>query len=385
VRYKSSKIFFVVLKNLLAFFTGGVLSALATLLFAKPILEFAIKKDVGLSIVAIAPILILIYSVIFGIVGGLLGVIIYNLIKFSQKNKKEMLSTSEQAKIIEMRSKVAVLCPDNDSEAHTILKLADKAGISTIVSKQPHGAKLSLETNLESKLAQLKKQEIWIVETPGVEKENELRNKGINVRIIDHHTYGDLDRLTDFENNGTKLSSLEQFLAMAKIDDKEIQSWSLNPKTIRGIGIMDAKYVRGLREAKYSKEEMNLVLKLQQEIEKEIRPEFDKILKLAEKDWKNRIERNGYLIINSIHGGDIRHAISKISIIHNMDAVPMIINIKNGEKICVQNVDSKIVDKLKKGIKGKTYTFGSGRCWGVDNREQVEKVTLKDIFRILEK
>ena len=300
-------------------------------------------------------------------------------------NKKEISNISERAKIMEMRSKVAVLCPDNDSEAHMILRLAKKADISTIRSEQPHGASLSLETDLESKLAQLKKQEIWIVETPGVEKENELRSKGINVRIIDHHTYGDLDRLTDLESGKIKPSSLEQFLIMAKIDDKEIQSWGLNPKTIRGIGIMDAKYLRGLREAKYSREEMDLVLKLQREIEKEIRPEFDKILKLAEKDWENRIERNGYLIINSMHGGDIRHAISKISIIHDMDAIPMIINIENGEKICVQNVSSEIVDKLKKGIEGKTYTFGSGRCWGVDNREQVKKVTLEEILKILEK
>ncbi|MBU4348492.1 hypothetical protein KJ671_03285 [Patescibacteria group bacterium] len=290
-----------------------------------------------------------------------------------------------ETKTMEIRSKVVLLCPDNDSESHIILQLAEKAGISTIRSKQPHGANLSLETNLESKLAHLKKQEIWIVETPGVEKEKELKDKGINVKIIDHHTYKDLDRLTDLESGDIKLSSLEQFLAMAKIDDEEIQNWGFNPKTIRGIGIMDAKYVRGLREAEYSEEEINRVLKLQQEIEKEIRPNFDKLLKLAEKDWENRIERSDYLIINSIHGGDMRHAISKISIIHNMDTVPMIINIENGEKICVQNVELKIIEKLKKEIKGKTYTFGSGRCWGVDNKDQDKKVTLEEVLCVLEK
>ena len=87
MKYKVSKVFFTIFKNLLAFLAGGILSVLTTLLFAKPILEFAVKKDVGLSIVALAPVLILIYSILFGIVGGLLGIVIYNLIKFFKRRK----------------------------------------------------------------------------------------------------------------------------------------------------------------------------------------------------------------------------------------------------------------------------------------------------------
>ena len=75
------------LKNSLAFLTGGVLSVLATLIFAKPILEFTINKDVGLGIVALAPVLIIIYSMIFGVAGGLLGIIIYNFIRYFKRKR----------------------------------------------------------------------------------------------------------------------------------------------------------------------------------------------------------------------------------------------------------------------------------------------------------
>lgn len=308
---------------------------------------------------------------------------VYNETMFKKRNKKERANTMGQAEKTEIRSKAVLLCPDNDSESHMILRLAEKAGMAVIRSKQPHGADLNLETDLEAQLSEFKKPEIWIVETPGMEKEQELKKEGFNVRIIDHHTYNDLDRLIDPETGAQKLSSLEQFLAMAEIDDDEMRSWGLDPKMIRGIGIMDAKYVRGLREAGYSQEEINSVIKLEQELAEEIRPESGKLMELAEEDWKNRAERGGYLIIKSRHGGDMRGAISEVSIIHNMDAIPMIISVRNGEKITVQNISLEIADKLKKNIKGKTYTFGSGRCWGVNNKDQDKKVALEEIIGVL--
>jgi inorganic pyrophosphatase/exopolyphosphatase len=121
------------------------------------------------------------------------------------------------------RSNVVILCPDNDSEAHMILQLAEKANISIVRSEQPHGAKLELEPNLESKLAKINKREIWIVETPGIEKEQELIKNGYNIKIIDHHTYNNFDRLTDPVTGLRKPSSLEQFLTLANIDDDEIK------------------------------------------------------------------------------------------------------------------------------------------------------------------
>jgi hypothetical protein len=64
-----------------------VLSGITTLLCAKPLLELAIKKDIGLGIIAIAPVLILIYSIIFGIIGGFIAITIYNLAKFINRKR----------------------------------------------------------------------------------------------------------------------------------------------------------------------------------------------------------------------------------------------------------------------------------------------------------
>lgn len=290
----------------------------------------------------------------------------------------------DKNKIKETRSKVVLLCPDNDSEAHMILVLAEKAGITTIHSKQPHGAKLELELDLDSKLALLNKSEIWIVETPGIEKENELNTKGYEVKIIDHHTYDDMDRLVDPVTGLKKPSSLEQFLTLAGIDDDEMKSWDFNPKTVRGIGIMDSRYVQGLREVGYTKEEINCVLDLHKEITNIIRPDFAKVMTIAEEDWKNRTEWNGFLIIKSKHGGDIRTAISEVSIYNGADTIPMIISTGDGEKISVQNVNSEITSELMRKIKGaETYTFGSGNCWGVNNKNQSVIITLENVLNVL--
>lgn len=198
--------------------------------------------------------------------------------------KHNKLEKDPKIEAEQVRSRAVLLCPDNDAEADMILTVAEKAGMSVIRSQQPHGANLSLEPDLELKLSEFKKPEIWIVETPGLEKEGELTSQGFDVKIIDHHTYQNIDRLTDPETGNKKLSSLEQFLAMAKIRDDEMEEWGLNPKIVRGIGIMDARYVRGLRDAGYSKDEIDKVFELKRKIIEKIQPEFDKLLKLAKED-----------------------------------------------------------------------------------------------------
>jgi RimJ/RimL family protein N-acetyltransferase len=82
------KIIFMVLKNLAAFLGGGVLGILLLVIFIKPILELTIRKDVGLGIIAVAPAIILIYGILFAIGGGVLGIIVYNFVKFILNRKK---------------------------------------------------------------------------------------------------------------------------------------------------------------------------------------------------------------------------------------------------------------------------------------------------------
>ena len=79
------KLLAVVFKNLAVFLVGGVMGAVATLLFAEPLLKATIKQDVGLGIIAIAPALLVIYSLILGLAGGFLAIIIYNLTKLKKR------------------------------------------------------------------------------------------------------------------------------------------------------------------------------------------------------------------------------------------------------------------------------------------------------------
>jgi len=78
--HKSFKILLTIVKNLLAFLAGAVVGALATLVYARQLLEHAVTQDVGLGIIAVAPVVIVIYGVLFGMVGGILGIIIYNIV-----------------------------------------------------------------------------------------------------------------------------------------------------------------------------------------------------------------------------------------------------------------------------------------------------------------
>jgi len=81
LKRKIYKFFSTVLKNLISFFVGATFGILTVIMFAEPLLKFAINKDVGLGIIALAPAMLIMYSLIFGIIGGVLGIIGYNLFK----------------------------------------------------------------------------------------------------------------------------------------------------------------------------------------------------------------------------------------------------------------------------------------------------------------
>lgn len=82
---KISRILIVILKNLAIFLFSGLLTVLLIFLFSKKnIIDLVSNPDLGLGIIAIIPVLI-IYFIIFGIAGGLLGVIIYHLFNFFRK------------------------------------------------------------------------------------------------------------------------------------------------------------------------------------------------------------------------------------------------------------------------------------------------------------
>ena len=80
-------VFFGFIKNAFVFLGSGVFSFVVIFSFSKKsILGLLNNKDMGLSAVVLAPVF-LIYFVVFGIAGGMLGVIIYNLVKFFKRQK----------------------------------------------------------------------------------------------------------------------------------------------------------------------------------------------------------------------------------------------------------------------------------------------------------
>jgi len=82
------KVLKIILKNFLALICGAVFGAAILLIFLKPILYAAIPKDAGLAVIALAPALLVIYGIIFTIGGGILAVILYNLILILKKLRK---------------------------------------------------------------------------------------------------------------------------------------------------------------------------------------------------------------------------------------------------------------------------------------------------------
>lgn len=133
------------------------------------------------------------------------------------------------------------IIPQNDGEAYGISDLLTSVGAPDIRrSQQPWGARLDLEP--VSTFIDLK-QTVVIVEMPSPHKEEELRQLNHSVIIIDHHSYGDLDR-------NHSLCSLEQ---MAQLLGVSLTPW------LQALAMNDRSYIYGLRQTGYSLETIKKV------------------------------------------------------------------------------------------------------------------------------
>ena len=205
------------------------------------------------------------------------------------------------------------------------------------------------------------------------------------IRIIDHHTYGTLDRLNDPHSRLRNKSSLEQFLDEAGITDEELREWGYEPKVVRGLGIFDDRFAQGLRDEGYASQEIAAVIALSTGFSSEMNPSFEEIAKAAEEDWKNRELWRGYVVVRSDFRLDVRGAISHIMIREGVDARPHIISSCSGKKIFVQQVDPSVVERLQHGIPPEnTFTYGAGRCWGYDAKMGPVTVKLDQVLKALE-
>jgi hypothetical protein len=277
---------------------------------------------------------------------------------------------------------VTLVCPDNDAESRIILLIAYRLGLCVIRSGQGLGATLHDERgNIVQLIIATGKSDVWVVEMPSVHYEARLEGAGVTLTIIDHHTYGELDRSHDEEGHPLP-SSLEQFIALTGVTDEQLQSWGLDPIVVRGIGIMDARFVQGLREEGFSHNEICRVLDFRCMCAEEGNPHFVEASREASYAWSRRETVSGFLVVCSTSQVGIRGAVSTFSIYGELDTHPIIIVDKNGREIFVQNIDSTVVEVLRTAFP-EGFTFGTGRCWGVNNAKSRTSYTLDQLLGVL--
>ncbi|MDI6809663.1 MAG: hypothetical protein QME66_11885 [Candidatus Eisenbacteria bacterium] len=132
-----------------------------------------------------------------------------------------------------------LICPRNDGEGVAIIELAKCLGFDVRESNQPWGATLEEEPAMT--FADLK-ENVVIVEMPGVAKEKELGERH-KLYIIDHHKYESIDR-------GNPRSSLEQ---LAELAGYTLNRWQT------GVALNDRGYIPALQQHQYSREEIRQI------------------------------------------------------------------------------------------------------------------------------
>ncbi len=279
---------------------------------------------------------------------------------------------------------VIVITIDNDAEGRQIMLILLAAGIAHIRSAQPHGASLEKEHGIQELVLASGKTEVWTVEIPGPAMENLFRRNGLTLTIIDHHTYGQLDRAHDTFGK-RKLGSLEQFLLLAGITDKDLRKWKFDPRLVHGIGVMDDRFVRGLRTEGFSPEEVRRVIAYREMLDRQINPEYDLIASVAENVWQTRRLEQGYLICTSTSDLRVSYAVCTRSITDSLEEHPLILVDRGGRQIYVSNVPYTIIKKLEEAFEGhRTFTYALGRCWGIDNDAvNIPKITLEEILSVV--
>lgn len=278
---------------------------------------------------------------------------------------------------------VVIVVPANDAEAILILKIAKTIGLSSVISLQPHGASLDKEKELIKKIKKGGWKIIVVVEMPGLKTEKKLLNLGFKLVIIDHHHYQNLDRSRNQRTKKNLPSSLEQFLQLFQLTDKKLFSLGFKPRLVRGLGIMDRGFVWALRREGYQEEEIKKIFGYQK---KTTRPFFDqaeekKNEQAARLVWQRRKSWQGFFIVSGYSKKGLRPYLSRLIALRYKKPVPLIIQERGRNTICVQ--ESPYAQFLLKKFGG--FTFGEGNNWGYKNNQGLPKVTLTAVKVFLAK
>jgi hypothetical protein len=274
-----------------------------------------------------------------------------------------------------MKNETLLLTPRNDEESLQILKIAQAFGIPFLVSTQPHGARLEREEGL---LARIRERlpsvtRVVIVEIPGAEEEEELRDAGIEVVVIDHHRYEELDRTNE-------KSSLEQFLAYFGITNEQLAEKGFDAEMVTAVGAIDRGFLWELKKIGYTGERYQKALTYYRDLARELDAERMEREELAAKTaWKSRKEEGGIIVIEWPNNEpSIRDALSFI-VAENYPDVPPTTYIRQGaRRVYVQETEK--ARELHERFGG--FTFGRDACWGYFAPDG-DLPAKEDIFEVL--
>jgi len=249
----------------------------------------------------------------------------------------------------------ALLCTTNDPESLTIVRIAQKLHIPLLESKQAHGAMLAREPRLLERMKENPTtKHVAIVEIPGVAEERCIADLGIEVHIIDHHTYPNLDRM---QNE----ASLTQFRVLFEISDEDLRCAGFDPEIIRGVALIDQGFVWELAESELSPEKQRASRAYYISCKRDIDAKYSETEDAALEAWQTREIQEDVVIIRSKSSYRIREAVSFLLADAFPEAPPTSIIIEGDGRVSVQETDK--AEELFAKFGG--FLFGKKRCWGI--------------------
>ncbi|GEM_PF-6370563 len=87
-KLKKESIFLVILKNFSVFLFGAIAGEIIFIIYFLSIMVNNIAEKAGLGIIALAPVVFIIYSLFSIIIGGILGIVIFNIYKNGKRKRK---------------------------------------------------------------------------------------------------------------------------------------------------------------------------------------------------------------------------------------------------------------------------------------------------------
>ena len=258
----------------------------------------------------------------------------------------------------------ALLCTTNDPESLTIVRIAQELRIPLLKSEQVHGATLAKEPRLFDRIEQIQGiKHVVIVEIPGIEEEKRIADLGIEVHIIDHHTYADLDRM---QNE----ASLTQFRELFEIADEDLRFAGFDPEVIRGVALIDQGFLWELTGSELSLEKQRAARAYYLSCKRDIDSNYSDTEEAALAAWQTKEIKDDVVIIRSASPHHVREAVSFLIADAFPEAPPTSIIVEGDGRVSVQETNKAEELFVKFG----GFLFGKKRCWGVTAKNRPPNV-----------